>query len=96
MKLYACIKSRSNSNIGNQKVNLRTHIWLDLKIFECDTRLTLVLLQLNSLGENKESNYKTFFLPFFIEFLSGMHHQQLVKMCDLLSKINGEFTRQRL
>ena len=65
MKLYACIKSRSNANIDNQKVIIKTRNWLDLKIFEFDARLTLVLLQLNSLGEKKESNYKTFFLPFF-------------------------------
>ena len=96
MKLYACIKSRSNANIDNQKVIIKTRNWLDLKIFEFDARLTLVLLQLNSLGENKESHYKTFFLPFFIESLSGAHHQQLVKMSGLLSKINGEFTSQGL
>ena len=48
MKLYACIKSRSNANIGNQKVILKAQDWLDSKIFDCDTRLTLVLLQLNT------------------------------------------------
>ena len=86
MKLYACIKSRSNANIGNQKVILKTHDWLNSKVFECDTRLTLVLLQLNNLGENKESHYKTFFLPFLLNI-------SLVRITNNSSKCVASFLK---